>query len=304
MPRFAIHAAALVPMMLACATAWPQARETTANGIDAQRIRPGLHVLTGAGCNVVAWSGPDGTVLVDSGTAAAAATLLGAVAVAAPGSPLRFVVNTHWHPDHTGGNEAAVRAGAVPVAHENARARMSEPQDVREYDTRVPPAPRAALPVVMFADSLTLSVNGSRLVLLHLPEAHTDGDAAAWWPEANVVHMGDLYYADGYPFVDNAGGGSLAGVVAALETVLSRTNARTAIVPGHGPVGTRTGLAAYRDMLVGVGRRIRDLIEQGQSLEEVVAARPTAPWDERYGSGGVQPERFVRILYEDLTTGR
>jgi glyoxylase-like metal-dependent hydrolase (beta-lactamase superfamily II) len=291
-------------MLLAGATAWPQAPESAAAGIEAQRLRPGLHLLTGAGCNVVAWSGPDGTLLIDSGTATAAAKLLEAVAVAAPGSQLRFVVNTHWHPDHTGGNEDVVRAGATAIAHENTRARMTEPQEVREYDTRVPAAPRAALPVVTFADGLALEFNGGRLALLHVPAAHTDGDAVAWWPEANLAHLGDLYYAAGYPFVDTANGGSLAGVVAALETVLSRTNARTLIVPGHGPVGTRTELAAYRDMLVGVGRRVRELVEQGQSLEEVIAARPTAPWDERYGSGGVSPERFVRIVYEDLTARR
>jgi glyoxylase-like metal-dependent hydrolase (beta-lactamase superfamily II) len=307
MTRTAIRAVLPAVALAALVSAAPQARS---QGISAQpasgpdrievlRLRPGLQLLRGAGGNVLAWSGSDGTLLVDSGTAPAAASLAEAVA-GRGGSAVRFVVNTHWHPDHAGGNAAFAQAGAVVVAHENARARLSSAQVVEEYGLELPAATPEARPVVTFEDTTVLHLNGGRLQLLHVPRAHTDGDLVAWWPDAGVVHMGDLYYAGGYPFVDTASGGSLAGLIAALETMLSRIDARTIVVPGHGPPGTRADLVAYRDMLVAVGRRLRELAGQGASLDEVLAARPTADWDARYGSGGVAPARFVRILYEDL----
>lgn len=304
MSRPDLRRVAFAALLLASASTWSQPPAGRPATVEAQKLRPGMHLLTGTGCNVLAWSGPDGTVLVDSGTAAASARLLAVLAEIAPGSSVRILVNTQWHPDHTGGNEAVARTGALLVAQANTRARMEEPQDLGEYDLRVPAAARAALPVVTFGDGLTLTLNDGRLTLLHVVEAHTDGSVIAWWPEANVVHLGDVYDATGYPFIDTAHGGSLAGIVAAIETVLSRTNARTVVVPGHGPVGGRAELSAYRDMLVAVGKRVRELTEQGASLEEVIAAQPTAAWDERYGAGGLAPERFVRIVYEDLTARR
>lgn len=300
----AARAVGLAVLLLAGPGAWSQAPSAGNGDIETQRLAPGVHLVSGAGCNVLVWSGPDGTVLVDGGRAAAAMLVIEAVEDIAPGASLRFVANTHWHPDHSGANEALARAGAVVVAHENARSRMTEPQEIREYDTRVPAAPRAALPVATFRDGVTIHLNGGRLALLHVPQAHTDGDAVAWWPEANVVHLGDLYRAGGYTFVDTGQGGSLAGLVAALETVLARADTATVVVPGHGPVGTRADLAAYRDMLVAVGSRVRELAEQGLSLEEVLAERPTAAFDERYAAGGVSPERFVRSLFEELAARR
>jgi glyoxylase-like metal-dependent hydrolase (beta-lactamase superfamily II) len=275
----------------------------SAVAIEIQRLRPGLHLLTGAGCNVVAWTGPDGGVLVDSGKAEAAPQLVASLDQIAPRG-VRFVINTHWHPDHTGGNELLGQSGALAVSQESVRLRMFEPQELLEYAIEVPAAAAGALPVVTFDDRLVLNLNGDRLELLHAPAAHTDGDGIAWWVEANVVHLGDVFYARGYPFIDVAGGGSLAGLVAAVETVLSRADADTLIVPGHGPISTRADLAAYRDMLVTVGRRVRELSEQGRNLEEVLAAEPTAAFDASYGAGGVSAERFVRLLFEDLSGRR
>jgi glyoxylase-like metal-dependent hydrolase (beta-lactamase superfamily II) len=295
------RAVTIVALLLAGNAAWAQGGAPAT--IEKQALRGGLQVLRGAGCNVVVWSGPDALLVVDSGTAASAPQLVEATGRPAAGAA-RFVVNTHWHPDHTGGNELLARPGAVIVAHDNVRVRLATPQNLPAYETRVPASPRSALPVVTFDDTLTLHLNGDRLTLLHVPSAHSDGDVLAWWEDANVVHLGDVYYADAYPFVDVAGGGSLAGLVAAIETVLSRADAETVVVPGHGPVGGRADLAAYRDMLVTVGTRVRTLVEQGRSADEVVAARPTAALDERYGKGGVSADRFVRMLYEDLATRR
>lgn len=304
MPSLDLRRAPLAALIFASASALAQPPEGTATTIEVQKLQPGIHLLSGAGCNVVAWSGPEGTVLVDTGVASASEQLRAALAGLAPESRTQFVVDTHWHPDHAGGNEAIAHEGAVLIAHENTRARMGEPQEFGEDGTHVPAAPRDALPVVTFADTLTLNLNGGRLVLLHVPEAHTDGDAMAWWPEANVAQLGDLYYAGSYPFVDTAHGGSLAGVVAAIETVLARANTSTLIVPGHGPVGTRADLVAYRDMLVAVGTHVREMVERGATVQETVDSKPTADWDARYGAGAVSPDRFVRIVYEDLTARR
>ncbi len=164
---------------------------------------------------------------------------------------------------------------------------MSEAQHVEAYDLKVPPSPKAALPVVTFADSLSLHLNGDDLEAVHVGNAHTDGDAIVWWDKANAVHLGDLFYAGGYPFIDLGSGGSLAGVVAAIEQVLARADAKTVVIPGHGPVSSRADLAAYRDMLVAVGRRVRQLVEDGTSEEQILASHPTAEFDERYGKGAV-----------------
>ena len=288
-------------LLFAMQAGWAQGVPTVA--VEVQALRTGLHVLRGAGCNVVVWTGSDGMLVVDSGDAASAPQLLEAIARISS-DDLRLVVNTHWHPDHVGGNAALRRAGASAVAHVDTRARMSARQTIAAQDVEVPAAPRDALPVVTFDDTLTLHLNGDRLALLHMPGAHTDGDLIALWQVANVAQVGDVYRADGYPFIDTANGGSLAGLVAAIETVLSRVDARTVIVPGHGPVSNRAELAAYRDMLVAVGRRVRELVDGGASVDEVLAARPTAAFDEHYGEAGESAERFVRVLHADLAGRR
>jgi glyoxylase-like metal-dependent hydrolase (beta-lactamase superfamily II) len=268
-----------------------------------QQVRPGLNVLMSQGGNVAVWSGPEGVVLVDDSVAALTPQLLETVGRISR-APIRFVVNTHWHPDHTGGNEALAKAGATVIAHESVSERLSQPQVVEEYDVKVPAAPAAALPVITFAESLAIHLDGDRLSVVHVAGAHTDGDVIVRWQDANVVHLGDLFYNGGYPFIDLANGGSLAGVVAALEGTLARADAQTVVIPGHGPVATRADLAAYRDMLVAVGRKVREAVEAGKSIDEVLASRPTADFDERYAKGAVNPEKFVRTLYRDLAAPR
>lgn len=279
------------------ATAGPAAELAT------QLVAPGIYVVTGAGGNVAVWTGADGTVLVDGGLESQAAQLLEAAARIAPGV-VRFVVNTHWHPDHTGVNELANRAGAVIIAHEDTREAMSTLQVSEEYSVRIPASPRAALPTLTLPGDAALHLNGDLLRIAQVANAHTGGDLVLWWREANVVHLGDVFYNGGYPFVDRAHGGSIAGMVATIEGVLSRADDATVVIPGHGPVARRADLVAYRDMLVASGRRVRELVEEGKSLDEVLAARPTAAYDERYGAGSVSAGRFVRILYADLTARR
>jgi glyoxylase-like metal-dependent hydrolase (beta-lactamase superfamily II) len=266
----------------------------------AQPVRPGLSVLLGGGGNVAVWTGEDGTVLVDDSLDRFAASLLEAVAEISP-APVRFVINTHWHPDHTGANESVARSGGVILAHDNVRTRMSATQFIEALQSESPAAPAAALPVVTFADAVSLHLNGDRLDAVHVLDAHTDGDVILWWRNANVVHMGDVWSNGRFPFIDLSSGGSLAGLVAAVELVLDRADGQTVIIPGHGPVGTHAELAAWRDMLVTVGREVRELVEQGKTEDEVLAARVTAPYDSIYGqSEFMPPEKFVRILFQDL----
>lgn len=266
----------------------------------AQPVRPGLSVLLGGGGNVAVWTGEDGTVLVDDSLDRFAASLLEAVAGISP-APVRFVINTHWHPDHTGANESVARSGGVILAHDNVRTRMSATQFIEALQSESAAAPAAALPVVTFADAVSLHLNGDRLDAVHVLDAHTDGDVILWWRNANVVHMGDVWSNGRFPFIDLSSGGSLAGLVAAVELVLDRADGQTVIIPGHGPVGTHAELAAWRDMLVTVGREVRELVEQGKTEDEVLAARVTAPYDSIYGqSEFMPPEKFVRILFQDL----
>jgi glyoxylase-like metal-dependent hydrolase (beta-lactamase superfamily II) len=271
--------------------------------LQVQQVRPGLSVVHGAGGNVVVWSGADGVTLVDSGLASRSEELLEAVAGVAPGR-LRFVVNTHGHVDHTGGNEAAAQGGAVLIGHERLRewtGRDPASATVGEAEAREPTA--GARPVLTTTDTLALHLNGDRLDVLHVADAHTASDLVARWAQADVVALGDLYWSTQYPYIDVDAGGSLAGMVAAVEAALARAGAGTTFVPGHGPVTTRSELAVYRDMLVAVGRKVREAIEQGGDLEQVQAMRPTAEFDGRFARPGafVSPEEFVRLVYSDLT---
>jgi glyoxylase-like metal-dependent hydrolase (beta-lactamase superfamily II) len=305
-----IHRRALLPALVWLTVAAAQAQTVAAPATPAapapksefrvQLVRPGLNVLLSASGNIAVWSGPDGVVLVDDGYVAQAPQLLEAVARLSHG-PLRFVINTHWHPDHTGGNEALAKAGAVVIAQVAVRERLAQQQVVEEYDVKVPPAPPIALPVITFADALNLHLNGDQLTAVHIAGAHSDSDVILRWQDANVVQVGDIFYNGGYPYIDTPHGGSLAGVVAALEGTLARSDAQTVVIPGHGPVASRADLATYRDMLVAIGRKVREDVEAGKSIDEVLATHPTADFDDRYGKGGMNPERFIRLLYRDLS---
>lgn len=282
----------------------PQAEVSPAEDavpVSIQRLRPDLHVLmSGRNGNIGVWHGTDGIVVVDDSLAPLAPKVLTVIREIADG-PIRFVINTHWHPDHTGGNEVLRSAGGIVVAHDKVRARMSEEQFIELVNMRIPPSPAAALPIVTFDESLTLHLNGDRLDIVHVSDAHTDGDAVLWWRAANVVHAGDVYLSGSFPFVDLDSGGTLAGLVAGVEAILARVDDATIVIPGHGPVSNRRELAEYRDMIVTVGRRIREGVEHGRNLEEVLASHPTAEYDARYGQGFMTPTRLVGILYRDLT---
>jgi glyoxylase-like metal-dependent hydrolase (beta-lactamase superfamily II) len=224
-------------------------------------------------------------VLVDDQFAPLAPRILAAVK-ALQDAPVRFVINTHWHLDHTGGNEPFGTGGALIVAHTNVRRRMSTTQFIAAFQREVPPAPAIALPVVTFDDGVTLHWNGEEIAVEHVPPAHTDGDALVWFRTANAVHTGDTYVSGRFPFVDVSSGGSLAGVISAAEGVLARASPETKIIPGHGPLSNAAELRVWREMLVDVQGRVNAALAAGKTLEAFSAEQPLADLEMRYGQGG------------------
>ncbi len=277
-----------------------RAQETTDVVIEVIPVADGVHMLLGQGGNIGLSTGEDGVFLVDDQFAPLTEKILEAVRTVDEG-PVRFVVNTHWHGDHTGGNENLGKAGAVIVAHANVRARMSVDQFMEAFSRTVPASPRAALPVITFTDALTFHWNGDKIESFHVAHAHTDGDAIIHFTKANAFHMGDIYFNGMYPFIDVGSGGSVHGMLRAVEYVLERANADTRIIPGHGPLSNRDELVAYHQMLAAVASTVALLIEDGKSRDEVIAAAPTAPFDAEWGGGFMQPDRFTGILYDSLS---
>jgi cyclase len=226
--------------------------------------------------------------------------ILGAIAAITP-KPVRFVLNTHWHFDHTGGNENLGKAGALIVAHDNVRKRMSTDQFIEALNRREPAAPQSALPVVTFTDAVTFHINGDSVVATHVPPAHTDGDAIVYFVKANVIHMGDVFHNAGLPFVDRSSGGSIDGVIGTADRVLSIANAETKIIPGHGPLADRARLKAWRDAVAALRDRMRTLVAAGQTVDQVLAAKITEAYAKDWAGGH---ERFVRILHQELSGRR
>jgi glyoxylase-like metal-dependent hydrolase (beta-lactamase superfamily II) len=268
--------------------------------IRSEAVAPGLAVLFGAGGNIAVSTGADGPVLVDDQYAPLVPRILAAVK-ALQDAPVRFVINTHWHGDHTGGNEAIGKAGALIVAHENVRRRMSTKQFMAAFQREIPPSPAVALPVVTFDDGVTLHWNGEEIAVEHVDPAHTDGDALVWFRKANVVHTGDTYVAGMLPFVDVSSGGTLAGFIESAERVLAQAGPETKIVPGHGPLSNAAELGEWREMLIAVQQRVQGALADGKSLEAFQAEQPLADFAPRYGKGFLNAERFLAIVWSDLS---
>lgn len=260
----------------------------------------GVYMLQGLGGNIGVSSGPDGVILVDDQYAPLTEKIRTALAGLNPG-PIRFVLNTHWHFDHTGGNENFGKAGIVIVAHENVRRRMSAEQFMTTFATSIKASAAGALPVVTFTDAVTFYYNGDSIAAIHVAPAHTDGDVMVWFRHANVVHMGDTFFNGRYPLVDLASGGDVEGLIGAADRVLAMADANTKILPGHGPLGDRVALQAYRTMLVTVRDRIKQGVAAGRTLEQVQASKPTAEFDAVWGAGRITPTMFVEVLYQNLS---
>ncbi len=267
--------------------------------IDTVLVAEGVWMLVGAGGNIGVSAGEDGVFLIDDQYAPLTDKIRAAVTKFST-KPIRFVLNTHWHEDHVGGNENLGKAGTLIVAHDNVRTRMSTEQFLALHDRKVPPSPAGALPVVTFNDAVTFHLNGDTVRAFHVAPAHTDGDSIVHFEKADVIHMGDVFFNSGYPFVDVDSGGSAQGVVAAVDRALELAGPKTKVIPGHGELTDRAGLVAYRDMMKAVVDRVAALKAEGKSLEEVQAAKPTEEYDERWGGGFVKPDQLVSAVYEGV----
>lgn len=267
--------------------------------IEAETLRGGVSMLTGRGGNLALSAGPDGVILVDDQFAPLTDKIRAAIAELSS-EPLRFVVNTHWHGDHTGGNENLGKAGVLIVAHDNVYERMSVDQFQATFNRTVPASPKAALPVVTFSRDVTFHLNGQEVYVFHVDPAHTDGDSIVHFRGANALHMGDTFFNGIYPYIDLGSGGSVDGVIAAADRGLALADEKTHIIPGHGPLGDRAALQAYHDLLVSVRDRVKKAIADGQTVDQVIAAKPTAEFDATWAGGFMKPDDFVRIVDTSL----
>jgi len=290
--------------MLAAAllfVAAPVAAQANYDTVKVQTIPagPGVYMLLGAGGNIALSVGDDFAFLVDDQYAPLSEKILAAVK-AVTSKPIRFLINTHWHGDHSGGNENMNNAGVIIVAHDNVRTRMSSEQFIAAFNSKVPASPKGALPVVTFSQSVAFYNGGETIHVVHVPPAHTDGDALVHFVRGNTIHMGDNFFNGRYPFFDLSSGGSFEGVINAVNSAMPYVNDSTKVIPGHGPLAGKTELVAYRDVLVKVRDRVAALIKQGKTREQVIAAKPSAEWDATWGSGFMKPDVFLGMVFDSM----
>lgn len=293
----------MLAVLLLAASAFAMPASAQDRFADAQiqvtPIRDGLALLTGEGGNIVASVGADGTFIIDDQYAQLSDKIRAALATLGD-QPVRFILNTHFHGDHTGGNQSFGAAGAVIVAQDNVRERMSRDQFLQTFKRDLKAAPPAALPLVTFSDGLSLHLNGQDVRAIHVAHAHTDGDALVWFEQAKVLHMGDLYFNGLYPFIDVDAGGGIHGMIAGVQRALAMIDDSVIVVPGHGPLSNRTELKRYGEMLVDLRDRIAALKAQGKSLQQAIEAKPSAEYDAALGGKFISPELLVELIYRSV----
>jgi glyoxylase-like metal-dependent hydrolase (beta-lactamase superfamily II) len=292
--------AALAVLVLAAAIAVAQQQDFSKVEIKTVPVSGHVSMLVGAGGNIGVSMGPDGAFIIDDQYAPLSDKIKAAIAGLGP-QPLRFVVNTHWHGDHTGGNEAMGQAGALIVAHDNVRRRMSTEQFNSFFNRKTPPAAAKALPVVTFGETVTFHINGDELHAFHVPNAHTDGDAIIHFKKADAIHMGDTFFNGNYPYIDVDSGGSVAGMIGAADRVLALAGPNTKIIPGHGPLATKADLQAYREVLGALRDRVGALVRAGKTLDEIKAAAPMKDYDAKWGGGFMKPDQLLTLAHADLS---
>jgi len=268
--------------------------------ITTYKLRNSISVLEGSGGNIAVLTGSDGKLLVDAGIGVSQPRL-GKALSELGNEPIAHLINTHWHFDHADGNEWLQKEGAKIIAHENTRKHLSVVQRVEDWDYNFLALPANAVPAQVFAEEHHLKLNGASIALKYYGPAHTDGDISVMFTEANVLHAGDTYWNNIYPFIDYSTGGSINGMIAASDANLAMANNDTIIIPGHGkPVSNKAELQDFRDMLVAVRDNVGNLKKQGKTRDETVAAKPTAAFDARWGQFLVDPGYFTRLVYEGV----
>jgi cyclase len=270
--------------------------------IETVKLAPNFYVLNGQGGAIGVLTGPDGVLMVDSQFAPLTEKIVAAIKQVS-NAPIKFLINTHVHGDHTGGNENLGRMGVTILAREELRERLVHPAPGANGAPGTP-APAAALPVITYNSPLTIHLDGENVQAIPIPKAHTDGDTLVYFPNANVIMIGDYFRSLGYPNIDRANGGSLPGMLAGIDKAIGLCNATTKVVPGHGAITDRNGLTAHRDMIIAIRDKIAPMVSQGKTLAEVVAAKPTADYDAKVPGVGTTGERFIGQVYAELKAGK
>jgi glyoxylase-like metal-dependent hydrolase (beta-lactamase superfamily II) len=268
--------------------------------IKVHKLRGDVSALEGSGGNIAVLTGADGKVFIDAGITASRSRILEA-ANSLSRDPIKHLINTHWHFDHTDGNEWLNAEGAAILAHENTHKHLLTAQRVEDWDFNFPSPPLAAVPTEVFSSQMTLKLNGSTLALKHYDPAHTDSDISVTFTVADILHAADTYWNGIYPFIDYSTGGNIDGMIKATEANVAAVTDKTIVIPGHGqPVSNKTELTEYRDMLVAIRDNVAKLKQQGRSLEDTIAAKPTATFDAKWGQFVITPDLFTRLVYHGV----
>jgi glyoxylase-like metal-dependent hydrolase (beta-lactamase superfamily II) len=276
------------------------ARKTAASDkVTVQKLRGNISILMGAGGNIAVLPGRDGKLLIDAGFAGARPQITSALA-SISSDPIKHLINTHWHFDHTDGNDWVHSVGAVILAHTNTRKHLSTTTRVEGWDFTFPPSPPGAIPAEVFDDERTVELNGTTVALKYYAPAHTDSDISVYFTDADVFHVGDTFWNGYYPFIDYSTGGSIDGMIHATQANMEKATDKMVVVPGHGAVGDKSQLAFYRDLLIGTREKVAALKKQGKSLDEIIAAKPTAATDAKWGNGFRSPKDFIGDVFQGV----
>jgi cyclase len=300
----AASAATASPRWMKAETAVPamvvQARAGAATTpVKTTKIYDNLYLLQGVGGNMALQTGHEGNLIIDSSYATAVPKILEAIGSVSKDAP-DALINTHWHIDHTDGNEGLHAAGFQILAHQKTRERLSTDQTIQAFKTTFPAAPAGALPEITFDTSMHAWHNGDSLDLVHFAPAHTDTDIYIHFHNADVLHLGDIFFNGNYPFIDESTGGSIGGMILGAEAGLSVAGTGTKVIPGHGPLGSKADLQKYRDMLAGARERVAAIKKSGASEQEAVAKKPLAETDSTWGKGFMNGDVFTGIVYRTL----
>jgi len=289
-------------IILAIYMSFSYAQEQAEVQVGAEKIGNNLYMLwdsRGMG-NSVVLTGDDGVLMIDTKVEDSVDKLLAKISEL-NAKPIRFAINTHWHFDHVGGNEKVAKTAATIIAHENVRKRMGMEHDMKMLNTKVPPSPEIARPLVTFKKEMTFHLNREDVKVFHLGPGHTDGDCVIYFQNANVIHMGDLYFEGLYPYIGIYSGGSVNGMIKVINQIFPMIDESTKVVPGHGPVSNKARLQQYVSMLTTIRDNVSRLMQKGNTMDEVIAAKPTRAFDEKWGKGFLAPDQFAKLVYMDLS---